>query len=222
MEKWEELKKDYYMTKTVVLCGNGAIDFNPEGMKEFDLNDFKSYDEYLYTQWVSLGSIRTSFQMCYYEDRFEAYYSGEIISVKPSRVLFKRILVEGMYSDGTGFKGSEDHVWMSIEGFEDYKVGDNLEFSAEVYPYIKKNKGKKLNYGLREPYDVKLISSYQTPTDEYLINQYIGQIVCETCMYSEHCYMGMCIAAPGYRDDKIKELKNLYFKNISEQKANSL
>jgi hypothetical protein len=33
-----------------------------------------------------------------------------------------------MYSDGTGFEGKEDHVWLDLSGFEKFSVGDCVGF----------------------------------------------------------------------------------------------
>ena len=60
-------------------------------------------------------------------------FKGCIERITKENILFKRIFVTGMYPDATFFDGKEDHVWMSRNGFEDYKVGDCVQFFAEVY-----------------------------------------------------------------------------------------
>lgn len=62
-----------------------------------------------------------------------------------------------MYSDGLCFNKTEEHIWMDRAGFEEYQVGDRLEFYAEVYEYVKTGHGKSLDYSLRNPEDITRI-----------------------------------------------------------------
>lgn len=207
-KEWEKIKKEHYMEDCCINVGDGFINFSLESMKDFSTDDFKSYDEYLDIQWKSLKNTRRYFEMCYYCEEY-SYFKGQIERMTSDNILFKRILVSGMYSDGLGFEGKEDHVWMDKAEFEGYKAGDCLRFSAEVYRYIKKNNGKMMDYGLRNPEGIEIIQSYEIPTDEDLINQQIDQLVCETCLFTNHCYMGMCIADEKDREEKIAFLKQI-------------
>ncbi len=102
-----------------------------------------------------------------------------------------------MYSDGCDFfEGKEDHVWMNIQGFEDFKIGECVSFFADVYKYIKTGNGKVLDYSLRNPQGIKQIDSYQLPSDDDIIRQSINQILCETCYLSEHCNRTNCLRNP--------------------------
>ena len=92
--------------------------------------------------------------------------------------------------DGDCYEGKEDHVWMDIEPFEEYQVGDCLSF------------------GIREPYDIKKIESYELPSDDDMLMQAVDQMICEVCMFNEHCYMGMCIANEEWREGMRKTLFN--------------
>ena len=38
-------------------------------------------------------------------------------------------------------------------------------------------------------------------SDDELLMQSIDQIICETCMFRDHCYGGMCIANKEWRDN---------------------
>ena len=105
-----------------------------------------------------------------------------------------------MYMDGECFDGKEDHVWMSIEKFEDYQVGDCLEFFAETYRYLKTSNGKQIDFGLRNPSGIKKVDSYKLPSDDDLLRQSVDQIICEACMFRDHCYGGMCIADKEWLD----------------------
>ena len=193
MKEWNEMKKEFYMRKICVNYGDGIINFDPESMSDLHPKDIKSYDEYLDIQWASMSTSRSYFSMCYY-GQYICNFKGQIERITSTSVLFKRILIEGMYLDGNGFVGKEDHVWMDIKGFEKFKVGDNIKFSAEIYRYIKKSNGKKLDFGLMNPEFIEIIDSYIVPTDDDLFKQQVEQLVCETCLYADHCFMDYCIA----------------------------
>ena len=207
MNEWIKLKKENYMQDIIILF-NGVINFSPNSMLDFSTKDFKSYDEYLDVQFKSINSSRTYFEKIYY-GKYLTSFKGLIEKKTSSHILFKRILVDGCYHDGLGFTGKEDHVWMDISGFENYKSGDSIKFDADVYRYIKKNNGKLINYGLKNPTLISSISRYEIPSDEELIDQQINQLICETCIFYNHCFMGMCIADENERLEKFKFLKNI-------------
>ena len=108
--------------------------------------------------------------------------------------------------DGEGYEGKEDHVWMDIQPFENYEVGDCISFGGEIYRYLKTGSGKKISFGIKDPYDISKIPDYELPTDEALMMQAIDQIICEVCLFHDHCYMGMCIANEEWREDMRKKL----------------
>lgn len=68
-------------------------------------------------------------------------------------------------------------VWMDKCGFESFKVDDCVEFSAEVYRYVKTGDGKLIDYSLRNPEGIKRIESYQLPSDDELMKQEIDWII---------------------------------------------
>ena len=96
-----------------------------------------------------------------------ADFKGQILRFdqQKNKVLFKRIMVNGMYGDGIGFVGKEDHVWMDRTGFELFNPGDCLWFEADIYRYMRKSDGKLIDYGLRNPDNIEKIESYEVPTD---------------------------------------------------------
>ena len=110
--------------------------------------------------------------------------------------------------DGDCYEGKEDHVWMDIGPFEEYQVGDRLSFGGEIYRYLKTKNGKQISFGIREPYDIKKIESYELPSDDDMLMQAVDQMICEVCMFNEHCYMGMCIANEEWREGLRKTLFN--------------
>ncbi len=191
MNEWNELKKAHYGSDTCVLSEFGTIDFSPEKLKKIEGVEKLSYDEYLEIQRKSAKDCRHYFEMCYYE--MALGFKGQIEKKNSKNVCFKRIYVEGMYRDGTCFDGKEDHVWLPINGFEEYEVGDCLSFFAEVYLYLKTSNGKKIDYGLRNPEGIKKIEAYELPSDDELLMQSINSIICETCFLNKQCYGGYCL-----------------------------
>ena len=79
------------------------------------------------------------------------------------------------------------------KGFEEYHVGDSIEFFAEIYRYAKTGNGKQIDFGVRNPKGIRKIPPYELPTDEELADQSINMIICETCYLGEQCNRGICL-----------------------------
>ena len=190
-EKIKEILMEYYGDDIVVLSEIGSLDFSPVRMADIVGGEKLTYDDYIDIQIRSSGKQRSWFEMCYYNS--PSKFIGCIEKKGKKNICFKRIYVSGMYSDGEGFEGKEDHVWMGIQGFENFKVGDCVSFYAEIYRYIKTGNGKVLDYSLRNPQEIKQIDSYRLPSDDDILNQSIQQIICETCYLSEYCNKISCL-----------------------------
>lgn len=210
MSKWKKFKKEHYGKPYVVKHEKGYIDFSPDGMKQVKDGENLSYNEYLEIQHDSCEHSRQYFAMSYF-DNLMCDFKGQIdrFDTVKKKVVFKRLFVDGMYSDGIGFFGKEDHVWMDMQPFEDFSAGDCIRFSATIYRYLKTSGGKRIAFGLREPEFIKKIDSYEVPTDEQLIDQQTDQLVCETCRHYDHCFMGNCIANEQERKERFNTLKSL-------------
>ena len=114
-----------------------------------------------------------------------------------------------MYSDGICFEGKEEHVWMSITGFEEYDIGDAVSFFAEVYRYVKTSNGKQIDYSLRNPQSIQKIDAYTLPTDKDLKKQAVNDIICETCYLSERCNRATCLLSKETRENMQKQMFDL-------------
>ena len=204
-EKWSELKKKLYGTKCLATSEWGLIDFDPASLKNLVGGENLSYDDYLEIMRLTAGDVRHYFETCYYF-AFALGFKGQIEKICNGKICFNRIYVSGMYGDGIGFDGKENHVWMDATGFEMFGVGDCLEFAAEVYRYLKTGNGKAIDFALRNPHSVKKIDYYSVPDEDELLMQEIDRLICEVCMYNEHCYMGNCIADEAWRDHMRGEL----------------
>lgn len=200
----KKIKDANYGTKTAVQSGKGIVDYNPDKMSDVVGGEKLTYDEYLEIQIKSQGKVRGSFQLCYYE--IPLGFRGEVEKITKDKICFKRIFVEGMYRDGICFDGKEDHVWMDLKGFEKLKPGDSVSFWAEIYRYLKTGDGKIIDFGLRNPKEVKQIEAYELPSDEDLMRQELEMMVCETCFLNEQCY-GMCLLPRG--EHKAKDVSLL-------------
>ena len=207
MENFNEFKKAHYGAKAVVQTEGGMVMFNPDSQKEVVGAEKMTYDEYLDVQIASLGKLRREFVNLYFN--IPMGFKGEIEKVNKDKVCFKRIFTLGMFFDGGMFDGKEDHVWMDKKGFEKFKVGDSVEFFAEVYRYVKTGNGKQIDFGLRNPEGIKQIPSYQLPTDEELAEQSIMMIICETCHLSEHCNRTVCMRPEKEINELKKSMKDL-------------
>lgn len=129
MEDFKELIKTNYGESVCTFVPGGVICFDPNSLKEIVGAKNITYDEYIDIQIRSLGQYRSSFEACYFN--YPIGFKGQIEKKAKKRVCFKRIFVSGMYPDGEMFDGKEDHVWMAQTGFESFKVGDCVEFSAK-------------------------------------------------------------------------------------------
>ncbi len=207
-------KDAHYGQKVAVQEENGIIDYDPEGMKDIVGGEKLSYDEYLEIQKQSQGKVRGWFQLCYYE--ISLGFKGQIERKTQNRVCFKRIFVEGMYSDGLCIDGKEDHVWMDLEGFEQFKIGDSVSFSAEVYRYLKTGNGKLIDFGLRNPTEITIIDPYELPSDDDLMRQSVEEIVCETCLFTDKCY-GICLLPKGEKKKRVDDML-LFLKHTEKEK----
>lgn len=195
-EDIKALLLEHYGDNSVVLSEIGCLDFSPTGKLDVVGGEKLTYDDYIDIQIQSSGKQRTWFEMCYYN--LPSEFMGCIEKKTKKTICFKRIYVSGMYPDSCDFfEGKEDHVWMGIQGFEDFKIGDCVSFFADVYKYIKTGNGKVLDYSLRNPQGIKQIDSYHLPSDDDIIRQSIDQILCETCYLSEHCNKANCLRNPG-------------------------
>lgn len=140
---------------------------------------------------------RNGFKGCYYDAGGYGQFKGEVVQVKENgsdiRYLFKRIYVE--YQSGVDIlEDKEDHVWIfKANAFKDkgIKVGDCVSFNGEIIPYVRKDGTYDL--GIETPEDITKIENYELPSDEQMMAQFLKQLRCETCLYSEQCYGAFCM-----------------------------
>lgn len=117
--------------------------------------------------------------------------------------------------------GIEDHVWVRDDVVsKDYKVGDNIEFSAKVYAYRRdpaKHRGQiSTDFSLKELRNVRKIASYNYPPTDMKQNQkewherYIEDLVCSVmCPCSENCdHISECLRPDGWRERATQMLKD--------------
>ncbi len=191
MENFNGFKKANYGQKVCACTEGGVVNFDPDSLKEVVGAEKMTYDEYLDIQIRSLGKYRSYFEMCYFN--IPMGFQGQIEKITKTHICFQKIFVSGMFSDGIMFDGKEDHVWIERRGFETCQIGDCVEFFAEVYRYVKTGDGKLIDYSLRNAEGIKKIPPYKLPSDNDLIKQEIGWVVCETCFLGEQCNKGFCV-----------------------------
>lgn len=214
MGKWEKIKKKYYKKNHVLQYEGGYIDFGFDSMKTVKNGVFQTYEEYLDIQMKSCGKSRGYLGQFYYSDVVNCNIKGRIehFDKKNGKVVFERIVIYAIDSEGIGRFGTEDHVWMDAEPFKSYVEGDCLEFTAEIGRYMKTTNGKIIDYGLDNPKCISKIEPYEKPTEEDLTYQTIDDIICETCLYHDWCYFRNCIADEREREEKRRILYELWEK----------
>ena len=210
-KEWEEFLNNYKDKGLLIQSEFGIVDMSKDAMKDIHNGEKLTYEEYLEALYNSRDNRREAFEYFYYSNAC-CSFKGRIsrFDKKRGKVIFECIYVLGFLMDGQGFEGKEDHVWMDIEPFEQYKEGDCLFFRAEIYRYLKIRNGKQISFGLKEPFEISKIEAYELPSDEDLIEQYAEQIICEVCMYNEQCYMGLCIANEQWREEMKNTLLDAY------------
>ena len=202
----KEQNDSYYGMKTIVIDYDGVINYDPEELKRVVGAERISYDEFLEIQKRTAKDARSSFAKCYHNVALG--FKGQIEKRNSKKICFKRIYVDGMNVDGTCFEGKEDHVWMDRKGFERYDIGDCLSFFAEVYCYIKTGDGKAIDYGLRNPEEIKKIDAYELSSDEDLLRQEMEQLACDNCYLNENCNKTYCMLQKEERQAKPERKTN--------------
>ena len=205
-ERWEVAKRELSGSRLGVITEWGFIDFDPSGLKNLVGGEGMSYEEYLELQKASGDQVRHDLEKAYYENCWVAC-KGQIekINKAKGRICFEWVYLGASSCDGSGFFGKEDHVWMECRGFESYKAGDNLSFTAKIYRYVKTGNGKMLDFGLRNPQGIWKIGAYDLPSDEDLELQTADQFICrELCLYKDHCNGTVCLANADWREDMRK------------------
>ena len=185
-KEFYELIDAHYGTKASFQIPEvGIIFFDRELAKDIVGGEKLSYEDFIDIQIQTKLDFRSSFFMCWVYTPMG--FKGEVETFAKGKICFKRIYDEYMLPDTSIHMGKEDHVWMSSEGFEKLNKGDCISFFAEVYRYIKKSDGKKLDYGLRNPEGIEKINKYDLPSDDDLLMQEIDSMLCETCSMADFC-----------------------------------
>ena len=206
-ERWKEFVEKYSHSGYLVQSEFGAIDTTDDAMKDVAGGENLSYEEYLQVLFNSRNIIRHCFEYCYYSNAW-CDFKGRIsrFDKKKGKVMFNCIYVSGGLMDGDCYEGKEDHVWMSLTGFENYRVGDCLFFEAEVYRYLKTSRGKMIDFGLKDPVGIRKVGEYEVPSDEQLRIQAAEQILCmDLCMFRDHCD-GFCITNQEWKESMLNLL----------------
>ena len=165
---------------------------------------------------------RDGFKNCYYESAGYGEFKGQVSKIKKGRYLFEKIDVSWEYG-GIYYRSKEEHVWL----FEtkklkahNIKIGDNVSFTGIIKPYTRKN--GTVDLGIEEIDNIKKIDNYELPTDQELHEQFMQDLKCELCLYTDHCDQVFCmmpeskqkvyIASPNFSEKtkkKIKQIKKL-------------
>lgn len=137
-------------------------------------------------------------------------FKGKVIIKNPKGILFKRLYIDFIEMDGSCVEGKEDHIWIyDKKPFikAGIQVNDCVSFTGKAYAYRRQD--NSVDFSLKDCQRIKKIDPYSLPSNEELKIQSLERIVCETCMYNEHCY-GFCIMP-----DSRKETISMLLKTIS-------
>lgn len=207
-EKWEEKKARFYKKDCICLMHGGAIFFGETSMSGLEGGEGLGYDEYLDIQKQSLGKIRAGLIPAFADHGLVTIRGriGKIDRVK-KMVCFPEAWISAW--DGPEYMANsrpvpdytpakEGNLWMALDGFDNFRVGDCVSFTAEVYRFVRlrndPSRHPVIDFGVRNPENIKKEDEKDLPTEEDLLEFRISQILCEMCMYEDHCY-GHCIAS---------------------------
>ena len=182
-DEWKLIQKKYYGKNTWVSVNDGMIDFSPNGMKKVKGGEQLTYPDYLKIQYSSLGHTKVGLERVFF-DAYSARFKGEITKKIHDHLLFKKLYIDAIDSDLVGYVDSEDHVWMSAKPFNDLKINDCVEFDAKVYRYLKVGHGKRIDYGLVNPKNIKRITPYSLPSSEQIKRQIVDDLLWSTSKYN--------------------------------------
>lgn len=73
-------------------------------------------------------------------------------------------------------------------------------------PISKNEQWQTDRFWIKESIRNKKVDSYKLPSDDDLLRQSVNQIICEVCMFRDHCYGGMCIANKEWLDGMRKSM----------------
>ena len=188
--EWKEILGKYYGTNTILSDG---LNFSRQFCKEIVGGENLTYDECLLIQWKSRKNKKHyAFEEMYYNGDWGSF-KGKIDKISGGYICFNRIYIDGMRMDGIGFVNKEDHVWMEVKDFQGFKVGDCVEFYANINCYMKTSNGKSIDFGLENPTEIKKIDKYELPSDKQLFKQLASDIICENCLFTNHCDRMFCM-----------------------------
>ena len=94
------------------------------------------------------------------------------------------------------------------------QILDNIIDYTQSHFTFEESLQEEADYKYRVPHKrvhdlfIKKIESYELPSDDDMLMQAVDQMICEVCMFNEHCYMGMCIANEEWREGMRKTLFN--------------
>ena len=154
-EQWERFKEDKYDTNTVFLTDEGYISFRKSDWKKVQTNNHKlSFDEYLDAQKASSFKNNDKLAKLYFTNDEKGNFKGVI-----AKVTKKYILLGNLSFDNS----NTDVFWMKRDGLEDCRIGDQISFTANIYPYLQISKNvrkeyqKQIYYALAEPSQISKI-----------------------------------------------------------------
>ena len=202
-----------YAKKIIQMTEGGSVDFDPDGLKEVVNGEKLTYNDYIDAQINAIGKTHSGFQCCFYNHPLG--FKGQVERISNGHICFQRIFIDLMDNIGDCLVDSEQHIWMDLKGFEGLQPGDCIEFFAEPYRYLKTGSGKQIDFGLCNPSGVKKIDKYDLPSDDELVDQELGLMLCDTCYLSENCNRTVCMNSDWRK--KTKESMKDLLKKKDEQ-----
>lgn len=145
---------------------------------------------------------------------------------KDGKILLKELYVLAVdpmcYDMDVGtIEGVEDHVFIyDVAEFisAGVKAGDCVSFSGVVYKYERRD--HSIDYSIRECENVQVIEAQYLPDRRNLQERndrrLISQLICETCLFTDHCDGLFCLMGDDERENQIKSMMKM-LKEVRQQ-----
>lgn len=123
------------------------------------------------------------------------------------------VVIDGPRTHGPYFIGGDSVIEIndkkSIDTLSKTGIADGDLIHFDAIAYLCEKEDKKDWRGLKDIDEVEKIDGYCTPTRDELINEQIRSLICEICIFKNHCYCGMCVANQDEVKEKFEILKNI-------------
>lgn len=132
---------------------------------------------------------------------------------KNGKYSLTNVVIDGPRTHGPYFIGGDSVIEIndkkSIDALNKAGIADGDLIYFDAIAYLCEKEEKKDWRGLKDIEKVEKINGYCAPTRDELINEQIRNLICEICIFKNHCYSGICVANQDEVKEKFEILKSI-------------